>query len=166
MSLSIAGHRKLGAPAGARPVGHKLGAGRAGLSGIVVGQGAVIDTYSISGVISGPLVEGVQVYALHSVSRTVIGVATSNSLGEYSINNLPDTLTYDILPYVDLHTFTPHQTQVTLAGADVIGVDFLSLAGSQYLYDNTTISIVDDAGNRLWETLVEGFDYTFPIQLI
>ena len=165
MSLSTAGRNKLGAPGGTRPIGNKLGAGVAGLSGLSI-LPTPVDTYTVSGVISGPIIENVLIYALHPVTRQVRGVATSNSLGEYTITNLPDGFTFDILPYTELHIFNPHQTQVTIAGADIIGVDFLSVAGAQYLYDETTISLVDDSGNRLYEVLVEGFDYTFPIQLL
>jgi hypothetical protein len=150
MSLSVVGRNKLGAPGGTRPIGSKLGAGVAGLSGL-----AIVDdgTSTVSGVITGPVVENVLVYALSPTTRQVISVGTSNSLGQYTIPGLIDGSTYDILPYIDSHIFTPHQTQVTLTGPDISGVNFASVAGYQYLYDATTVSIVDDLGNRLYEAL-------------
>lgn len=111
------------------------------------------DTYSVSGTITGPIVEGVTVYALNPVTRVVLGMGVSNALGNYTINNLNNNTNYEILPYVDLHIFSPSKTQVNIAGSDITSVDFLSITGAQYLYDATTISIVDDLGNRLYEAI-------------
>lgn len=107
----------------------------------------------VYGTITGPVVENVIVYALDPVTRAIVSSGISNSGGAYSIPNLQNGVTYDILPYIVNHIFTPHQTQVTLAGADILGVDFVSAAGATYLYDETTISIVDDSGNRLYEAI-------------
>ena len=123
------------------------------------------DHFSVSGTITGPIVEGVIVYVLDSSTRSVVGSGLSDISGYYTIGNLPSNVTYDILPVINDHTSTPHLSQVTLT--DNTTQDFLLVAGGQYLYDDTTISIVDDQNNRLWELTTQnlGFPYTFPITL-
>ena len=124
------------------------------------------DTYSITGTITGPKISGVIVYALDSTTRQVVRSGISDLSGNYTISNLPKDVSYDLLPMVDSHIFTPHLYQVTLSSD--IDLDFLSVAGGQYLYDSTTVSLVDSSNNRLWESVVTnlGFPYTFPITLI
>ena len=120
---------------------------------------------SITGTITGPVIEGVIVYLLNSVTRQIVKSGVSNSLGEYTLPNLEKGVSYDILPVVNDHIFTPHLSQVVLS--ENVVFDFLSVAGGQYLYDSTTISIVDSSNNRLWEELQTNlsFPYTFPITL-
>lgn len=110
------------------------------------------DAFSITGTITGPIIQGVTVYILNSNTRQVLASGISDSLGNYSVPNLAIGISYDVLPMVEAHTFNPHLAQVTLTTADVV-VDFVSIANSQYLFDETTISIVDDSNNRLWETV-------------
>jgi hypothetical protein len=104
----------------------------------------------ITGTISGDVIQGVTVYILNSNTRQVVASGISDSFGNYSVSGLANGIPYDVLPMVEAHTFNPHLTQVTLTNSDVV-LNFTSISGSQYLFDDTTVSIVDENNIRLWE---------------
>jgi hypothetical protein len=81
-------------------------------------------TFSVSGVITGAVVNGV---ALALVGASTF-IATSDVAGNFTFNNIPNG-TYTLTPAIAGHFFTPGTRTVTLAGANVTAQNFVSAVG-------------------------------------
>jgi VCBS repeat-containing protein len=79
------------------------------------------DTFSISGTITGDVSENINVTLNDG---TVTQTAAD---GSYTFAGLSDG-TYTVTPSLDGYTFTPPDATVTVSGADVPGIDFISAA--------------------------------------
>jgi hypothetical protein len=79
-----------------------------------------VETYSISGTISGDVYAGVNVYidADHS--------AITDSSGKYTITGLPNNNTYTITPSLNGYSFDPPSQTFTIQDYNIIEVDFVS----------------------------------------
>jgi hypothetical protein len=78
-------------------------------------------TYSISGTITGDVVEGVTVTLSGDDSDSVV----TGPSGAYSFSGLADG-SYTVTPSLAGYGFTPAATNVTVSGADQTGQDFVS----------------------------------------
>lgn len=102
----------------------------------VGGSGGSTTTYTISGTISGSAVEGVTV----TLSGTSSSSATTSSSGTYSFTVKAGT--YTVKPSLYGYTFSPTSTSVTVAKANVSGVDFTSSAAATYTLSGTVTGTV------------------------
>ena len=99
------------------------------------------NTFSISGTVSGDILENVTVAvdATHS--------STTASDGKYTISGLADG-TYTVTPHLDGYTFTPPDADVTISGSDVSGIDFSAASdGNSNGGSNNAPVAVNDAYN-------------------
>lgn len=86
-------------------------------------SGLPVETYTISGIISGDVQGG--------VTLTLSGDATDSTVsagdGTYSFSELPNG-TYTITPGLAGYSFTPNSRTVTVSDANVVGLDFAATA--------------------------------------
>jgi len=82
--------------------------------------GGGVDTYSISGAVTGDIQAGVTITILND---TVFADTTTNTSGYYEFRGLRNG-TYIVSPSLSGHTFLPSNREVTICGADVTAVDF------------------------------------------
>jgi hypothetical protein len=84
--------------------------------------------YSISGTVTGAIQEGITI----GLTGSSEGIAVTDSSGNYSFSGLGNG-TYTIIPwkfgYISAYTFNPPSGQVIIAGADVMGVNFVTSIG-------------------------------------
>jgi len=78
-------------------------------------------TYTISGMVSGGIVEGVTIQVTGKATTST----TTKADGTYSISGLYNG-NYTITPYMDGYTFNPTSTAVPLNGADQSGKNFVA----------------------------------------
>jgi hypothetical protein len=84
--------------------------------------GGGVDTYFISGAVTGAIQEGVTITILYD---SVSADATTNTSGYYEFRGLRNG-TYIVSPSLSGHTFSPSSSEVTICGEDVIKVDFIA----------------------------------------
>jgi len=102
-------------------------------AGLFMTTGCQVETFSIAGTVSGAIAEGVTVTLSGDGSAT----ATTDSSGDYSFSELSNG-SYTVTPSKAGYSFSLYNALVTVAGADVTGVDFTSsAAGSSTLGDRT-----------------------------
>jgi arylsulfatase A-like enzyme len=82
-------------------------------------QNITVNTYSISGTISGDIISGVTISADSTHS------AVSDSSGNYTINDLTAG-SYTVKPIYNGYTFSPSERSVTVTDTDISAVDFIS----------------------------------------
>ena len=82
-------------------------------------QNITVNTYSISGTISGDIISGVTISADSTHS------AVSDSSGNYTINDLTAG-SYTVKPVYNGYTFSPSERSVTVNDTDISAVDFTS----------------------------------------
>jgi len=88
-------------------------------------------TYTISGVVSGVVLEGVTI----ALSGTGSASTTTNASGNYSFPNLVNG-SYTVTPSKSGHNFSPANRSVTVSGADRTNINFES--STAYIQDNLT----------------------------
>jgi len=100
---------------------------------------SVSNTYDISGTITGDLVSGIMITidSTHS--------ATSDASGNYTITGMVDG-TYTLIASFSGYTFSPSSQVITVAGADVGGVNFNSTKNTSAAVNSPT----DIAGCVVW----------------
>ena len=79
--------------------------------------------YSISGTIRGAIQEGVIITLSGALSSTTL----SDEDGSYSFTGLADGI-YTVTPELSGYAFTPFSLDVTIAGANQVGIDFTAAA--------------------------------------
>ena len=105
-----------------------------------------INLWAISGTVQGDKVDGVTI-TLDSGQSVVSGAD-----GSFIFENIQDG-TYTVTPSLDGYTFTPENTSVTVAGADVNGIDFTSTL----IPETYTLTVNNGTGSGDYEenTVVE-----------
>jgi inhibitor of cysteine peptidase len=81
----------------------------------------LIPTYTVSGTISGPVVDGVSV----ALSGAAAASTATDGAGAYVFTGLPEG-SYMVIPSLDGYAFTPASRAFRINGADVDGQDFTS----------------------------------------
>jgi hypothetical protein len=100
-------------------------------------------TYSISGTVSGDIIEGV------TVSVDIVHSTVSDSDGNYTISGLYDKGTYTVTPALDGYSFSPESLQIEIDGSDVDETDFVSEKQSEEKVYSVSGEILDNEGSGL-----------------
>ena len=97
-----------------------------------------VETYSISGTISGDVYAGVNVYidADHS--------AITDSSGKYTITGLPNNNTYTITPSLNGYSFDPPSQTFTIQDYNIIEVDFVATKSNAITY---SLNVINGTGS-------------------
>ena len=103
------------------PTSRQVQISGANVTGIDFVASKVTYTYSISGTITGDIQAGVTIAISGPVSKTT----ATNSSGNYSFTGLSNG-TYTVTPSLSGYSFSPSSKQVTIAGANVTGIDFVA----------------------------------------
>jgi len=120
---------------------------------------AVVATYSISGTVIG----AVQSDANMTLSGAGSGTTTTDASGNYAFNGLENG-TYVVTPGKSEYTFTPGSREVTVAGVDISGVDFVSSVSSCTIWsDVITTYNAYVIGEAIWSDVIECYnEYASP----
>ena len=89
------------------------------------GQIALAEAFELSGIVSGDVEEGVTI----TLSGNADEATVTTSGGAYSF--LVDNGIYTVTPSLEMYSFVPENTEVTITGASVPQVDFVSVADEQ-----------------------------------
>lgn len=135
---------------------------------------AAASTYSISGTVSGAVLQGVTI----NLAGTASASTTTDASGNYSFTGLANGI-YTVTPSLAGHVFTPTSIAVNVAGASVTGMSPTATASTALTYclsgtvsgavvqnvtvtlngANTGSTLTDASGNYSFCGLVSG-DYT------
>jgi inhibitor of cysteine peptidase len=120
---------------------------------------AVVATYSISGTVIGAVQSDVNM----TLSGAGSGTTTTDASGNYAFNGLENG-TYVVTPGKSEYTFTPGSREVTVAGVDISGVDFVSSVSSCTIWsDVITTYNAYVIGEAIWSDVIECYnEYASP----
>ena len=116
-------------------------------------------TYSISGTVTGAVQSEVNMTLSGAGSATT----TTDVSGDYAFNGLENG-TYVMTPGKSEYTFTPESREVTVAGVDRSGVDFLSSVSSCTIWsDVITTYNAYVMGEAIWSDVIKCYnEYAAP----
>ncbi len=125
---------------------------------------ATLQTYDISGTVSGAVVAGVTVTLTGAATATT----TTDTSGNYTFSGLANG-SYAVAPSSTGHTFSPVSIAVTVNGANVSGVNFTASAAANTYSISGTVGGATDVGVTVTlsgansgTTITDGNgDYTF-----
>jgi len=89
------------------------------------GGGNSDPTYSISGTVSGAIVNGVTITLIGAATKST----TTDASGSYSFSGLANG-NYTVTPSQLYYTFTPASTAVAVSGANISGTNFVAVSNS------------------------------------
>jgi Carboxypeptidase regulatory-like domain len=107
------------------------------LSGCGGGGGTSATTYSISGTLSGAVLQGVAI----NLTGAATASTTTDSSGNYSFSGLADG-NYTVTPSLTGYTFNPTNIPITLSGANSTTNNFVSSVVPTYIISGTVSGAV------------------------
>jgi len=111
----------------------------------------VVNTYSISGVITGDVQAGVTI----TLSGSGSGTTTTDSSGNYSFAGLSNG-TYTVTPSKIGYAFTPSSRTITIDNANVAGADFIAIIADSCSTWAGVITKYNDyvSGQAVWNDVI------------